>query len=122
MNFRSLLIFLAVLTVGCTIIGHVKPPADWPKLRVIEHHVPSNVMADVCYKYVKMPLWMRLAGFNIEGCALIHFDTSECHIWVSSDFPEARVLEHERLHCEGHDHVGSSDLTDGWAKWKGGIR
>jgi hypothetical protein len=110
----------AALLVGCTVIGHNPAPADWPTLKVVEHHVSSREMADVCYQYVEVPMWLRLLGANIEGCAIIHFDTRVCDIWVSGDFPDARVLAHEYEHCEGRDHPGTSNLSDAWAAFKKG--
>lgn len=112
-------ILLAILLLtGCTVMGHRDAPVDWPRLKVIEHHVSSREMADVCYANIKVPMWLRLLGANLEGCALIYFDKKECHVWVSSDFPDARVLAHERLHCRGYDHESSSTLADAWKEWK----
>lgn len=114
MKKLAALLFLS----GCTVIGHVKPPSDWPRLKVVEYHLPHNQMADVCYRYVEVPMWMRLMGANLEGCAVIFFEKNLCEIYVSADFPDQRVLEHEREHCEGKDHVGTTNLADAWAQWK----
>jgi hypothetical protein len=118
---RKILLMLSMLA-GCTVIGHTPPPPDWPALRVVEHRVSSREMADVCYAHVEVPMWMRLAGANLEGCALVYFDKGECHVWVRGDFPDPLVLEHERMHCRGHDHIGSSDLADAWREFKRGRR
>lgn len=90
---------------GCTVIGHQKVEG-WPKLTVYEHHVPHHEMRDRCVKY---------AGFLMspEACAELDLETLRCDIWFSADFPPpASFIEHERLHCEGYDHIGSTHLAD----------
>jgi hypothetical protein len=52
------------------------------------------------------------------GCAEFYLSRGECHIWVSAEFPDRGVLEHERLHCQGHDHVGSIAMRDMLGRWK----
>lgn len=104
---------LAILLLsGCTTIGHVAPPADWPELEVIVHNVPHATMRNVCAKYAHWTM-------SPEACAEFFFGRGECHLWFSADFPPSRgILEHEYLHCEGYDHVGQSTLVDLWRRYK----
>lgn len=98
----ALLGLAATLALGlsaCVVIGHEKVDG-WPTLAIVEHHVPHHEMRDRCGKYV--PAWA-----SPEACAEFNFAAAECHVWLSADFPPAPgVLEHERLHCAGYDHVG----------------
>lgn len=108
------LIFLAL--VGCGAIdAHKAPPKGWPDLQVIEHFVPHAEMRDKCSKYVP---WYASA----EACAEWHFDKDECHIWFSKDFPPQQwVIEHERMHCAGYDHVDSTAASDAFHAYSGVI-
>jgi hypothetical protein len=40
------------------------------------------------------------------------------HIYVSKGFPSEHVLEHERLHAAGYDHIGSDKLKRILERWK----
>ena len=115
-----LLILLAVfLLVGCatTIDNHTASPIDWPKLTVVENYVPVGTLYEKCWKYV--PEWMKWLGAIVEGCAELDFKVNTCTIWVrDSGFADATIMEHERLHCQGYDHIGDSILRDEWAKYK----
>lgn len=91
---------LCMLLGACTTIGHEKVEG-WPALAIIEHYVPLAQMRDRCARYV---------GFGMipEACAEFHFSRGECHIWLSADTrPSRAIVEHERLHCAGYDHVGA---------------
>lgn len=110
------LIAPALIATGCTVIGHKPAPADWPRLAIVEHHLPVGAMYAQCYPYV--PLLWKLAGAIVEGCAVANFPEGRCDIYVRGDFPDARVLEHERLHCAGRDHPASSALSTAWAEWR----
>jgi hypothetical protein len=101
----SLIAALFLLFVpGCTVVGHERV-AGWPELRIVEHHVPHHVMRERCAKYA--PPMM-----SPEACAEFYFAQGECHLWFSADFPPPRdIIEHEYLHCQGHDHVGESVLA-----------
>ena len=102
---------LSLLTAGCstTIDSHVAPPADWPVLAVIEHRVPHAVMRDRCGRFTP---WYA----SPEACAEWHFAQGECHIYFSADFPPAAwIAEHERMHCAGYDHPGSTAAKDAWS-------
>ncbi len=95
---------------GCATIDTHSLTAGWPDLMLIEHHVPHAEMRDRCGIFVPF-------GSSPEGCAIFKFQDRECHVYVSADFPSARVLEHERLHCKGYDHVGSTDMQKMLADW-----
>ena len=100
---RRCAILLAAILCGCSTIGHEKV-AGWPALRVVEHHVSNNVMRDRCAKYVGF-------GMSPEACAEFNFAAGVCDIWLSADFPPAAyVVEHERDHCLGYEHVGEHEL------------
>ena len=72
-------VLLAAILCGCSTIGHEKV-AGWPELRIVEHHVPNNVMRDRCVKYVGF-------GMSPEACAEFNFAAGVCDIWFSADFP-----------------------------------
>lgn len=99
-----MLALLAVLAAGCSTIGHEKVE-NWPQLRIVEHYVSTAVMRDKCAPYV---------GFGMSPVACAEFDliARECHIWFSGDFPvQDFIVKHERMHCQGYDHVGSTNMA-----------
>lgn len=103
---------LLLAAAGCTTIDPHVRVADWPELRVIEHHVGYREMAAHCRRYV---------GFLMTplGCTEFNFAAGEAHIYVTPDLPLGRnVLEHERLHAAGYDHVGSTQMADLWHEWQ----
>jgi len=94
------------LCTGCTMIDYAKaPPADWPELKV-----------DV----YRTTFWdtQRLCGGNLlfptPACAAVDFKGRRCTIITSTD--DERVMEHERAHCRGYDHVGETTLADVWGR------
>jgi len=90
---------------GCTTIAHEKVEG-WPRLTVVEHYVPHHVMRDRCVKYAAF-------GTTPEACAEFNLVERRCDIWFSADFtPPKAIVEHERMHCEGYDHVGQSNMRD----------
>ena len=100
---RAICLFAALLTAGCTTVGHQRVEG-WPALRVVEHHVPHAEMRERCVRYVAF-------GMPPEACAEINLTAGTCEIWYSADFPPQRwIVEHERLHCQGYDHLGSNVL------------
>ena len=110
--YTSTLTLAAILALGgCVEIGHKPAPADWPKLRVEIHKVPDRVVVDECAKRIDVPPF-------VKACAVIEFDKNLCTVWASSDFPDAAILKHELLHCEGRDHVGEDTLERAWASRK----
>jgi hypothetical protein len=98
---------------GCTEIDeHTPPPADWPALTIDERHVAHSAMRDACAPFAP-------AGMSPEACAVVDFVARRCTIWLSADFPPAReVVDHEWLHCRGHDHVGENTLARAWEAHK----
>jgi hypothetical protein len=95
---------------GCTTIGHQKVEG-WPQLTVIEHHVPHYVMRDHCVKYAP---W----GSSPEACAEFNLEARTCEIWFSADFPPPPAfVTHERMHCDGYDHVGQTQMRDFLARY-----
>jgi hypothetical protein len=102
----------AILALGgCVAIGHKPPPADWPQLRVEIRKVPGTVVARECAKHIEIPQF-------INACAIVEFGKNLCTVWVSSDFPDEAVLEHELLHCDGRDHADEDTLARAWASWR----
>ena|SRR6266850_2277521 len=103
---------------GCLALGGCAIPvnqhvrvADWPALKVYEHHVDERELRDRC-----SPFMGPLA--SPQGCTVFMFDQRQAHIFVSRDFPSESILEHERLHASGHDHIGSSVMQGMWQTWK----
>ena len=106
--FLATAIYGAVLLVflpGCTAIDmHREPPKDWPKLTVTEHKVGFWELQTICGGSV-------IAQY--VACARIFFKDNACKIYyVSGDEYGRLAVEHEREHCNGRDHVGSSALRD----------
>lgn len=105
-----LLAILCVISSGCTPISHVKID-DWPVLKVVEHRVPHGEMLKRCQRYYP--------GGTPVACAEWNFNLATCDIWFSKDLPEMQhVVEHERMHCEGHDHPGSTAMEESLRKWR----
>ena len=92
------------LSTGCaTDLSHQRV-AGWPQLEVVEHFVPHSQMRERCARYV---------GFGSLPIACAEFRLAErrCDIWYSADFrPAQYVIDHERKHCAGYDHVGSNNM------------
>jgi hypothetical protein len=107
---RSAVISILFLAGACTTVGHEKV-AGWPKLEVVEHYVPHHEMRDRCVKYAG---W----GMSPEACAEFNLAEMRCDIWFSADFPPPPAfVKHERMHCEGYDHVGETNMRDFLAGW-----
>jgi hypothetical protein len=98
---------ILILFLGaCTTIDSHQKVEGWPDLMVIEHHVPHHVMRDVCVKYTA---W----GASPEACAEFNLAERTCNIWYSADFPPSKAfIRHERMHCQGYDHVGETNMRD----------
>jgi hypothetical protein len=95
---------LVVWLAGCTAIDGHQQVRGWPKLEVVEHYVPHHVMRDRCVRYTGF-------GMSPEACAEFNLLENRCDIWYSADFPPQRfIVEHERLHCAGYDHYGSTAM------------
>lgn len=111
MQFLLLPLLVLLATEGA--IDHERVEG-WPKLEIVEHHVPHAVMRTRCMPYV---------GFGMSPVACAEFDlvARRCDVWFSADFPPSRsTIEHERLHCEGHDHPGDTTLRDLLARFNAG--
>jgi hypothetical protein len=57
-----------------------------------------------------------------EGCTYFHLDRGEAHIYVSKELPTRPVLQHERLHAAGYDHIGSDAMKRILANWRARVR
>jgi len=105
---RALIPVLAAVFVAtsaaCTSIGHEKVEG-WPELEIIEHRVSSDEMYQRCSKYVAF-------GMLPMACAEFNLATRRCDIWLVKDFAPKNIVEHERLHCLGYDHVGETAMRD----------
>jgi len=99
---QLLILFLG----GCTTIGHQKVEG-WPQLTVIEHHVPHYVMRGPLRE-------VRAVGYLAGGPA--PSSTSRRAPATSGSAPTSRrrraFVKHERMHCEGYDHVGETQMRD----------
>jgi len=95
---------LAALLAACTTPMDYTRVEGWPALQIVEHYVPEAQMRERCARYV---------GFGLSPAACAEFDLAggRCHIWYSADPPPSRfIISHERRHCAGYDHVGSSGM------------
>jgi hypothetical protein len=110
-GLSGVLLAAGALLSGCAVIDSHKRVEGWPELKVVEHHVSTEEMRERCIKYVG-PLT------SPEGCTLFYLDRGEAHIYVSKDFPSAFVLEHERLHAAGYDHIGSDGMQQMVERWR----
>ena len=102
MNKKNLVLVVFALC-GCTVMNTHERVPGWPELKVVEHHVAHAEVRNRCQRYTP-PLSLPL------GCTIFNLNVSEAHIYVSKDFPAQWVLEHERLHAAGYDHVGSTNM------------
>ena len=105
------LLLLPAALGGCAVIDQHQKVAGWPELKVIEHYVAAPEMRERCRPYAP-PFSVPL------GCTLFYLDQSEAHIYLSKDFPAQWILEHERLHAAGYDHVGSTSMQQMLENWK----
>jgi len=106
-------VLLWALLAGCAtnVIDTHRKVADWPELTVIEHHVAEAEMREQCSRFVEP--WQIAAG-----CTLFLFDAREAHLFLSRDFPDPDIREHELLHAAGYDHIGSDYMHNAWLDWK----
>ena len=104
--------FFVLLLAGCATVNQREPIAGWPRLEIVEQHLPHAQMVDRCSRFVSF-------GMTPTACAEISFETARCHIYYSADFPpQPWIVVHERQHCAGHDHIGSTVLRDALARWR----
>jgi hypothetical protein len=110
-------IIASILLAGCVGIDtHKAPPQNWPSVVVVEHRVSTLEMLSHCYQYV--PLVLKLLGGIPLACAEIDLNKLECDIWLTG-WSSQDTVEHERLHCTGHDHYGDDTLEQIYNTWKG---
>lgn len=87
----------------------VSPPADWPKLEEKLSYVAAQDLPKFCGP--------KPAQGHAEGCSVVHFGYEVCYIYLANKAPE--LLEHERAHCKGYDHVGQAGRSQqAWERWK----
>ena len=110
---RILTALLAAACAACTSVGHEKV-ADWPELRIYEHHVSAGEMYERCSKYVAF-------GMLPMACAEFNLATRRCDIWLIEGFAPRSIVEHERLHCRGHDHVGETAMRDFLLRYRASV-
>jgi hypothetical protein len=104
---------LSAALAGCAVIDKHEPVPGWPELKVVEHHVTAEEVVERCQPYAPR--------FSVpEACTLFYLQHGEAHIYVRKDFPLRWVLEHERLHAAGYDHVGSTAMQRMLETWKAG--
>ncbi len=97
------LFVLAIVLPACAVIGHERVEG-WPALEIVEHYVPEAQMRDRCAQYTGF-------GTSPQACAEFKLAENRCDVWFSADFPPTReIVEHERLHCLGYDHVGANHM------------
>lgn len=97
--------------VACSSIDrHTPPPPDWPALTIHEHVVSWGEVWERCKPYTPPGMWpLACAEFRPPRCDI--FAVS----WVLPS-----VWEHERLHCAGYDHPGSTAMREWWESFKRG--
>ena len=91
-----------VFLASCAVIDHQRVEG-WPELQIVENRVPAEEMVSRCQKYTgaaSLPL----------ACAEFNLNARRCDIWLSESFAPRAIVEHERLHCAGYDHVGSTNM------------
>ena len=116
MRFTLLAFVAAAAVPGC---GSTPPQtshekvAGWPELRVFEHYVPHVEMQGRCARYV-----VRYGGRPL-ACAEFNFSEGRCDIWYSRELgAQPELVQHERLHCAGHDHTGEYEMAHMYENWK----
>jgi hypothetical protein len=110
---RTSVLLVALLT-GCSTIDHRSAPADWPQLEEKILYVNGATL----FKYCESNL---LTDFAF-ACSRISFERRVCYIIMpeqTADGSQPWLLAHEREHCAGKDHKGSTSIADAWEKWKG---
>ena len=112
LGVRAGLTLLALALASCTLMGHEKV-AGWPRLDIVEHYLPEAQMRDKCAQYIGF-------GMSPQACAEFDLARQRCHLWFSADFPPTRAMvEHERLHCRGYDHVGMGTMASMLSRYHG---
>jgi hypothetical protein len=107
---RRSLAVLAALIGGCSTMDHERVEG-WPELEIHEHYVSAEEMRARCRKYVGL-------GSLPLACAEFNLVARRCDIWLSRSFAPRGIVEHERLHCRGYDHVGATNMRDFLARYQ----
>ena len=107
---RITALLVPLFLAACATIDHQRVEG-WPQLEVVEHRVPAEEMMQRCRKY---------AGFGAIplACAEFNLEARRCDIWLSKGFAPQTIVEHERLHCAGYDHVGSTGMRELLARYQ----
>lgn len=96
---------------GCQSIDQHNRVPGWPELKIVEHRVPTAQLWERCQRYVPR--------FSLPaGCTIFYFSRGEAHIYVSDAEQSPLVLQHERLHAQGYDHVGSTGMQRALQAWR----
>lgn len=86
------------------------PPKDWPILKKETHIVTTDVVKKHC-----PAIWIP----KIAACTTVYFQSKLCVTWYVKGWEKDKeVIEHEDKHCQGYDHVGSTQLRDNWNEYK----
>lgn len=104
--------FPLLLLAACSTIDEHRRVDGWPELQVIEHRVSYEEMRSRCDRYVAF-------GMIPLACAEFSFHRGICTVWLDRDYAPDHIVEHERLHCLGHEHVGSEDMAAMLKQWRG---
>ena len=67
-------------------------------------------------------VWLFHVGFGMspDACAEFDFVRKRCDLWFSADFPPSQAMvEHERLHCQGYDHLGMRTMAGILERYQG---
>lgn len=100
----------AVNILGCTTIDMNSKVADWPPLRIEERFLEPADLARSCAPYV---------GFGEVAFACTEWDFDEARITSYYPLnPPQWLLDHERLHQQGYDHMNSTYMKEEWEEWK----
>lgn len=110
---RAAFLLPLLLLIGCTTVAHEKVEG-WPELAIREHHVSAGEVYDRCKKYVAF-------GMIPLACAEFNLATRRCDIWFIDGLATRSIVEHERLHCQGHDHVGETGMRDFLARYRAAV-
>lgn len=109
-SFRFACPIVMLFLSGCASIDYDRgPAADWPALEIRIIKQDFKQVQRTC----RNDFW---PAQQVNGCAIFEFAALICHIYTWTD--DRRVIEHERAHCAGYDHPGSSAMRDAWARFK----
>lgn len=110
---------LAAPLSGCFMMtNHVEPPADWPALKVIERPLSVIDVQRKCSRHLTVGSAIFSLGLTM-GCAEVDFAAGVCTIYIARGENDPGILEHERDHCAGKDHLGGDmTLRTAWERYK----